>query len=498
MIFKDKKHLSTSLWVVFSFLIIFMSSLHAEEARHFESSGSFGNMTRFSSKKVALDFQDADVKSILRALAEVSGKNIVIDPDVSGTVNITLRRPVRWDKALDIILKINGLDSEISKDIIRIARASTLQKEKQKMLELRIAQQKLRFTEKKARPLSVEIVSINYSTANEIIGSVKDMLSKASGLAEKPSILVDERTNTLIIKDLPEKILAIKSVISSLDKITRQVTIEARIVETSKNFARELGIQWGAVDSNRGAQANATDLNRRRVTFGGAAQPFPTGGGSEILSRERYGYAVNLPLSATPTGAIGLSLGNLLLDRLTLDVQLASMEDQGKGRIVSTPRITTLDNKEAVIQSGSKIPYQTISNNTITTTFVDAQIKLTVTPHITNNNMVAMSIIADKSEPNWGRQVNGMPEITERKASTELIVADGETTVIGGLYKMTKDQSTKKVPWFGNLPFVGRLFRTDAKSNTYGELLIFITPKIVAPVRVSGNDDAVSQKAISK
>jgi len=224
----------------------------------------------------------------------------------------------------------------------------------------------------------------------------------------------------------------------------------------------------------------------KNVTYGGSASSFPSG--TDVLSStgSLYGYAVNMPLSGTPTGGIGLSLGSLLLDRLSLDIQLSSMEDSGKGRILSTPRITTLDNNEAIIQSGSKIPYQTISNNTITTTFVDAQIKLTVTPHITTDNMVSMKIIADKSEPNFGRQVNGMPEIIERKASTEMIVADGETTVIGGLYKSTRNTSRRKVPWFADLPIIGHLFRTDAKQDTYEELLIFITPKIVTPVVVAG------------
>jgi len=480
MIFKEKERL---LVLAVSFLAIFLfSSLPLFAEGYDKLRGNHGSLTKYKGQKVALDFQDAEIKSILRALADVSGRNIVIDPDVKGRVNISLSRPVPWDQALSIILKTNGLDVEVEGNIIRIANASTMQKEKQKIVEVRLAQEKLLKTEKKARPLSVEIISINYSDAKDISTSLTGMLSKAGGLAEKPSIIVDKRTNNLIIKDLPEKIDAMKEVIVALDKMTQQVSIEARIVETSKNFAREIGIQWGAVDN----YATTSGRWPKGVTYGGSASSFPSGTDVAASTGSLYGYAVNMPLTGTPTGGIGLSLGSLLLDRLSLDIQLSSMEDSGKGRILSTPRITTLDNNEAIIQSGSKIPYQTISNNTITTTFVDAQIKLTVTPHITTDNMVSMKIIADKSEPNFGRQVNGMPEIIERKASTEMIVADGETTVIGGLYKSTKNTSKRKVPWFADLPVIGRLFRTDAKQDTYEELLIFITPKIVTPVFVAG------------
>ncbi len=480
MILKKKERLSATLSIIFILSIVIFS---------IEAGNAFENkLKKYTGKKVSLDFQDAEIKSILRSLAEVSGFNLVIDPDVKGVVNISLPKPVPWDQAFDIILKINGLDSEVNGSIIRVATAASLQEEKQKAVAIRMAQQKLSKAEKKALPLYVEMVSINYSKADKIRAAVIDMLSKPNGLAENPSILVDRRTNTLIIKDLPKKINAIKQVIKKLDKMTKQVTIEAKIVETTKNFQRELGIQWGFVDSY-GKATNGHDVQDgsrsgsgrfpQGVTYGGTAQGFPNGLTS--ATGIPFGYAVNLPLSGAANGAIGLSLGKLLLDRFTLDVQLSAMEDQGKGRVLSNPRITTLDNHEAIIQSGSKIPFQTVANNTVTTSFVDAQIKLLVNPHITNDNMISMKIVADKSEPNWGRQVNGMPEITERKASTELIVGDGETTVIGGLYQVNKQESRRKVPWFADLPLIGGLFRTDARTNTYSELLIFITPKIATP-----------------
>jgi len=211
MIFKEKERLLAFAVSFLAISILFTLPLFAENYDKLRE--NHGNLTKYKGQKVALDFQDAEIKSILRALADVSGRNIVIDPDVKGRVNISLARPVPWDQALSIILKTNGLDIEVEGNIIRVANASTMQKEKQKIVEVRLAQEKLLKTEKKARPLDVEIISINYSDAKEISASLTGMLSKEAGLAEKPSIIVDKRTNNLIIKDLPEKITAMKEVI---------------------------------------------------------------------------------------------------------------------------------------------------------------------------------------------------------------------------------------------------------------------------------------------
>lgn len=412
---------------------------------------------RYKGKPISLDFQDADIGSVLRIIAEISNHNLVIDPDVTGRVTVTLQNPVPWDQALDIILKTNRLSMRMEDNIIRVGNRKTFVDEEDAVLKAIQAKRLTDEAQKNARPLKTEIIPINYAQAAELQKQIAPMLSGSKGLLEAPSMIVDARTNSLIIEDLPENLIKVKKIIANLDRETPQVMIETRIVEASKGYSRELGVRWG------GGYQKQTNFR------------FPHSVGVSGIN----GYAVNLPNQGDVFGGLGLSLGHIN-SLMQLNVELESMEAQGKGRIVSNPRIATLDNETAEIKSGSKIPYPSIDKDgNPSTSFVDAVIRLGVTPHITPNDYITLEVEADKSEPDWSRTVGGVPAITTRTATTKLIVKDGDTTVIGGLYQRSQQKSERKVPWFGNIPGLKWLFSSNKTDDSYDELLIFITPRIM-------------------
>jgi type IV pilus secretin PilQ/predicted competence protein len=431
------------------------------------------NKKEYTGKPISLDFQNADIRSVLRIIADVSGHNLVIDPEVKGKVDITLIKPVAWDHALDVILKTNKLSMKMEGNIIRVGLPQTFASEKDAELKEIQSVRKAKEEATKVLPLETRIITINYAKAEVLMQKVQPMLSKSGELAESPSIMVDERTNTLIIKDLTETIDEIVEVINTLDRPTPQVMIEARIVETNKNFAKDIGIQWGGTYTRETNYRFANTVEVKGVS--GA----PTGLGSYGPTNRSDQYAVNLPMASTPFGAIGINLGHV--NRYTfLDLQLKAMETSGKGRIISNPRIATLDNEQATIKSGHKIPYQTTdAEGNPSTSFVDAVINLTVTPQITPDNKITMKIQADKSEPDWSRTVAGAPSIITRTATTRLIVADGDTAVIGGLAQHNEQSNERKVPFFGDIPILRYLFKADDKTDGFDELLIFITPRII-------------------
>ncbi|MEW5802756.1 MAG: type IV pilus secretin PilQ [bacterium] len=414
---------------------------------------------KYTGKPISLDFQDADIRSVLRIIGEISKHNLVVDPDVKGRVTVTLQNPVPWDQALAIILKTNQLAMRMEGNIMRIGTQRTFMQEEDAILKAIQAKHMADQAEKNNRPLKTEIIPVNYAQASMLRDQISPMLSDSKGLMEPSSIIVDERTNSLIIKDLPENILKIKEILADLDRETPQVMIETRIVETSKNYLKELGIRWG------GKYQKETNYKFPR-TIG-------------ITGIRGGDYAVNLPNKGDVLGGIGLDLGHIN-NMVQLNLELDSMESHGKGRIISNPRIATLDNEKAEIKSGSQIPYPSVDKDGVQSTrFVDAGIRLGVTPHITPNNYITLEIEADKSEPNWSQTVNGVPAITTRTATTKLIVKDGDTTVIGGLYQRTQQYNEQKVPWFGNIPVIKWLFRSHGNVEKYDELLIFITPRIV-------------------
>jgi type IV pilus assembly protein PilQ len=321
-------------------------------------------------------------------------------------------------------------------------------------------------------PLVTKIKSLSYAKAQEVDRVVKRLLTP------KGTSIIDNRTNTLIITDINTNIDAIINLIDTLDTRTPQVLIEARIVETNKNFSQAFGIQWGfrgIVDPTFGN--NTTLQFPNNVLLDGSALT-PTGG---ITNNPLGGYAVNLPTDQAPNSAIGLSLGNIL-DTFRLDVALMALENSGNARILSSPKVATQNNTKAEILQGQQIPYQTIANNTITTTFINAALRMSVTPQITSEGTIIMEIELENNRPNFAVQVGaagGTPPIFIERATTTLLVEDGGTTVIGGIFQGTDQYSQGRTPILHRIPLLGWLFKNTNITRSNTELLIFITPRIL-------------------
>ena len=403
----------------------------------------------YTGEPISMSLKDADVREVLRTFARLSGLNVVIQPGVRGTVTVELER-VPWDQALDQILKINGLGYELEGNIMRVAPLQVLEAEAKRSQALANAQAL-------SVPLRTIVKRLSYSSA----GQIASLLQKGSGgvMSQRGSVIVDGRTNTIIIKELPNYIDTVLAVIETLDTPEPQVVIEARIVETTKQFSRSLGIRWGFTGVADQAHGNTTGLQ------------FPYHGTTE--------GGVSL-LTGGANGFIDLALGNIL-DTFTLDARLQIAEAEGLVNVLSAPRVVTLNNNSASIQSGTQIPIQTSSNNTTSVQFVNATLKLDVTPHVTAEGTVLMDISVQKREPLFALQVVGSPSapIATKDAKTRVIVRDGGTTVIGGIYKVSTDQGQDRVPGLSNIPLLGNLFKNRRARNDNDELLIFITPRVI-------------------
>ena len=427
----------------------------------------------YTGHPISLDFKDGDLQDIFRLFADISGLNIVVNPGVSGKVTLKLNE-VPWDQALDLILKANGLGYTLEGNVIRIARLSDLQKEEQ---------DRRRLEEEKALAGNLEVwnKTLSYAKATELQDTVKKVALSARG-----TITLDPRTNTMIITDLPANLAKARDLIADLDRATPQVEIEARIVVTSRNFTRDLGIQWGFNHVQTPQFANTTNLTfPNAIIINGNAVP-ATGGISPDAGLQSStagigaagrGYAVNLPAAGFNSG-IGISLGNIL-GNFNLDVALTALEQQGRGRVLSTPKVTTQNNHAAEIKQGVQIPIQTVANNTVTVTFKDAVLTLKVTPQITEANTVILDLNVENNTPDLANRVNGIPPINTQSATTQVLVRDGATAVIGGIFQSNEQSSQSSTPFLGRLPLLGYLFRNRFVSNTNNELLLFITPRII-------------------
>jgi type IV pilus assembly protein PilQ len=288
---------------------------------------------------------------------------------------------------------------------------------------------------------------------------------------------MDDRTNTLIIEDIPKKLVEIRTLINRLDRMISQVTIEARIVETSTRFLRELGIQWGLTAQYSPELGTETGTRfPRRVEVGGPS----IGLERDVLTGPIGGYAVNFPIVAENRSGIGLTLGNFL-DNFKLDISLQLLEQEGHGQIISSPKITTQNNRTALIRNGQRIPIQTIQRGTVTTRFVDAVLELQVTPHITADETIIMDVVVDKSEPDFTRAAGagGNPIINVSRAETQVLVKNGGTAVIGGIFSLNEQHTESGIPKLRSIPILKRLFGNEQKQYTNQELLIFVTPRIV-------------------
>lgn len=418
-----------------------------------------------SDQRISLELKNTDILDVLRLIADVSKLNIIASDDVKGAVTVRLLN-VPWQQALDIILRSKGLGKERQGNIIRVAPLTVLQKEKEIEMDRRKAEHEL-------EPLSVRLIPVSYSTAQEMVEKVKDLLST------RGTVNVDTRTNVIIVKDIDEVLTKAESLVSKLDLQTPQVMIEAKIVEADVTEQNGFGIQWGGYYTASKATGNPTGLNFPS-SFGiaGGQDTGVTTVGQPNNSAVPN-WVINAPISNATMG-IGLTLGSAK-NTGNLALRLLAMESSGRIRILSSPRISTLDNKEASILQGLQIPITTLSVTGVPATkMVDANLELKVLPHITADGSIIMKVDITKREADFSR-VNslGDPALFNKAAQTQVLVRTGETTVIGGIYTKKNTVSDIGVPLLSRVPVLGYLFKSHQESNQKTELLIFVTPRII-------------------
>ncbi len=409
----------------------------------------------YTGEKIRVDFFETDIKNVFRIIAGVSQKNLAVDKDVTGNVTLSLDKPVPWDQVLDLVLKMNNLGMVEEGSIIRIATRKTLKQEeafKQAEFEAR----KHELDQKKSlEPLVTEYIPINYSNAkSDIEPHLKKILTPKRGL-----LSVDSRTNMIIMTDVKAKIDQAKEIIHKLDKVTPQIMIAARIVEVSKNFSKLLGIDWSLASKTKDSGARV---------FGGGTD----GAGGN------YGFdlAMNYPVASS--SSIGYSFSHITGTPFVLDATLSASEVKGDVKIISSPKILTLDNKKAKIKQGMQYPYlERDDSGGSSVKFKDIDLLLEVTPHVTPDKRIAMRVHLTKDDV--ASITNGVPSLSTNEADTELLINDGDTIVIGGITKATINHSKTGFPVLSHIPGLGRLFSSTTKSDNKNELLIFITPSIV-------------------
>jgi type IV pilus assembly protein PilQ len=447
-----------------------------------EAAGFAGNMlgqtNGYTGRRIDLDLKDADVHNVLRLLADVGQVNIVTADNVSGSVTIKMRN-VPWDQALDVVLQSKGLGMVRGGNIIRVAPLPQLEKER----EMAIARRR---QELQLAPLETRLIPVSYATAEDIQARARDVLSG------RGSIAVDARTNVLIARDVAGTLDQVEELVRSLDTQTPQVLVEARIIEANSRYVRQIGIQWGGDASFSSATGNPTGLafpSSVGLAGGASDNTTPTAGLSPFQAQvQNPNFAVNLPATVGQGagGAIGIALGSID-NNFNLNLRLSAAESSGTVRILSSPRILTLDNHEARISQGTLIPFSQVSAQGVQTTFQEAKLQLLVQPHVTADGSVAMHVKINRDEPDFSQtSARGDPTILKREAETDLLVMDGHTAVIGGIYTRNSGRNVDQVPFFGDIPLIGLLFQRRAANDTRGELIIFLTPRIVNRAQALG------------
>ncbi len=417
---------------------------------------------KYSGDIISLKIKDSDLKDVVLYLAEFAGLNVVFDPEVRGTVTVNLQ-DVPWDQALDIILKQNKMGKTIEGNILRIAPVTVLTREEEE-------QRKLVESKELAGPVIVKTITLSYSKAKDVATLLRTRISS------RGEIIVDERTNTLLISEVRDKLDLLEKLISVVDTPTPQVSIEARVVEASATFVRNLGVQWGFRGIADQFYGNATNLQvPNSVLVDGAM--IPQGTVTKGIGGPLGGYAVNLPAPAF-NSALGFSFANVL-DTFRVDIALTALETAGDGKIISRPSVVTQNNQQAEIIQGRQIPVQTVANFTVTTRYVNAALELRATPQITAEGTIIMTIEIQNNAADFANLVNGIPPITMQSAKTTVMVPDGGTTVIGGIYRTEDSVTRERVPFLHQIPILGSIFKNFARTKTSRELLIFITPRIV-------------------
>ncbi|WP_084002780.1 type IV pilus secretin PilQ [Methylophaga muralis] len=426
----------------------------------------------FEGEKLSLNFQNIEVRAVLQLLADFNGMNLVTSDTVTG--NLTLRlKNVPWDQALDIILKTKGLGMRQNGNVMLIAPAAEIAAREKQELEARKQLVEL-------EPLYSEIFEVNFAKATEMAAILTTTQGQTSAggsaggfLSNRGSVVVDQRTNSLLLRDTATNLADVRKLIEKLDIPVRQVLIESRIVIANNDFAKELGVRFGtsARSGTLGAGTSGS-LEGLQVPATNNNSVVPTNS-TGIRGQD---LNVNLPAS-NPAGTFALALAKLPLGAV-LELELSAMQEEGKGEIVSSPRVITSNQKQATIEQGTEIPYQEASSSGATSvSFKEALLKLDVTPQITPDDRIVMDLEVNKDEV--GAIFLGVPSIDTRSVRTQVLVDNGETVVLGGIYEQTSTQSSTRVPFFGDLPYVGFLFKTDLNENRQRELLVFVTPKII-------------------
>lgn len=429
------------------------------------SDNPYQRRPRMNRKRITIDLRDADIHNILRLIADEGNVNIVTNQLVAGSVTLRLRS-VPLDEALAIILRSNGLGWEQQGNIIRVAPMTVFEAESKARIDAYVQSQGL-------EPLQVRLIAVNYAEASKL-GEILGGLLSARG-----KVKVDDRKNALVVTDVLANLDTAEALVRQLDTQTPQILIEARIVESNDQFKRDLGIQWGGDFLADPSIGNATGLlfpSTVGIAGGASTGDTPTGGGSSTPN-----YAINLPAPAGPGsgGAVGFTFGSLS-GAFNLNLRLSAAESQGSVKIVSAPRITTLDNEEATITSGVSIPVSVVSAAGAQTVFFDASLTLTVTPRVTPDGNIIVEVNVNKNEPDFENTGSrGDPSIIRREATTKLLIRDGDTTVIGGIFQRNTGSSNVRIPFLGALPLIGPLFRNASHTDVRNELLVFLTPRIV-------------------
>ncbi len=419
---------------------------------------------RYVGRRMSIDLQNADIHAVFRFIAEFADINIVASDEVKGTVTVRLKE-VPWDEALASVLQAKGLAAQRMGHVVRVASIETIKSEQQSALEAKKAQVEL-------EELQVYVAPLNYAQADELQVQVESILS------DRGSVEVDERGNQLIIQDLPDRIAQARGLIRKIDSPAREVRIESRFVEATSSFSRALGIQWGS-DVNASASTGYPTGAFFPNSIGASGGLGADGASGMHTYTAAASDSLLMDLGASgETSAISFALGSIP-GLVNIDARLSAAETEGWGKIVSSPSITALDNEAASISQGTRIPFLSTSQNGTSVQFVTAALELTVTPHITSDSTVFLEIELSNNRPDFALAVDGQPAISTKEIKTRVLVPDGDTAVLGGVYATEEAFSTNRVPGLGSIPILGYLFKNSARSRKQNEMLVFITPHIV-------------------
>ncbi|OQX36070.1 MAG: hypothetical protein B0D87_06365 [Candidatus Sedimenticola endophacoides] len=427
----------------------------------------------FTGERLSLNFQDIEVRAVLQLLADFTGQNLVTSDTVTGRITLRLKN-VPWDQALDIIMKTRGLAMRQNGNVMLIAPTEEIAAREKLELE---SQQQI----EELAPLYSEYIQLNYAKAADIQTLLKSEDNQLL-TPERGNVTVDERTNTLLVRDTAAKLEDIRRLVARLDIPVRQVLIESRVVIASDTFAKDIGVRFGATKrselDNHFLDIGGAKPGYLNGTSGIADTSFVVAGDDEAETAEAL--MVNLPqtLSGARGGGINFILGKV--GSYLLQLELSAMQQEGKGEVISSPRVITANQSKAVIKQGIEIPYQEASSSGATSVaFKEAVLKLEVTPQITPDDSVILDLEIQKDEADFTRSVLGVPPVNTQSVETSVLVENGETVVLGGVFERTDQTNTERVPFFGDLPYVGFLFKQELRRDENSELLIFVTPKIL-------------------